>query len=334
MTLRRKILLIIGATLVALILGCFGISSTILLRGFDGLEQQATREDVQRVVSAFTDELANLSAKAANWAAWDDSYAFVQNGNNKFIQSNCSGSTFADLRLNVMLFVDASGRVVFSAVTTYAVARKRRCTEGFLQYVLACDNGVLWHATVGSVKEGVVQLPAGPLLLVSRPIVTSERRGSMRGTLIFGRYLDDAEVQRIAQRMHLALTFYRLDGSLTLPEDVKAARLSLARAQGTEPICTQPLDEQWIAGYSLWRDFAGATSRAVSRSTGPQRPRAWTDLRDLCRIGVAGGRHRVRGCDDVVVGTSDIGASGPVGRGREAHQYPRGSGRARHAQGE
>jgi sensor domain CHASE-containing protein len=40
MTLRRRILLIIGVTLVALIVGLYGVSSSILLKDFARLERR------------------------------------------------------------------------------------------------------------------------------------------------------------------------------------------------------------------------------------------------------------------------------------------------------
>jgi len=255
-TLRRKILLIIGATLIALILGFFAISSTILLRGFDRLERQEARENVQRVLNAFSDELANLSAKGADWSAWDDSYAFVQNRNRKFIQSNCGPTAFTDLRLNLMVFVDTGDHIVYQRGFDLRSGEDEPVPESLVRTVFAGERHLLRHAGVNSVKAGVVLLPEGPLLLVSQPIVTSERKGPIRGTLLFGRKLDEAEVARIAHRLHLTLAVYRVDGP-ELPADVQAARSLLAASASAEPICTRPLDDQWLAGYSVWKDLRG-----------------------------------------------------------------------------
>src|SRR5580693_6108756 len=48
-TLRRRILIIIGATLVALIVGFYGVSSLILLRDFACLEKGDVTRDVKWV---------------------------------------------------------------------------------------------------------------------------------------------------------------------------------------------------------------------------------------------------------------------------------------------
>ena len=67
MTLRRRILLIIGVTLVALILGLYKVSSSILLSDFSRLERRDVVRDVKWSKSAMANELADLSGKAGDW---------------------------------------------------------------------------------------------------------------------------------------------------------------------------------------------------------------------------------------------------------------------------
>ena len=55
MTLRRKILLIIGVTLVALILGLYKVSSSILLTDFSRLERRDVVCDVKWSKSAMVE---------------------------------------------------------------------------------------------------------------------------------------------------------------------------------------------------------------------------------------------------------------------------------------
>ncbi len=46
---------------------------------------------------------------------------------------------------------------------------------------------------------GIVVFPQGPMLFASRPILTSNQEGPVRGSVIFGRFLDGGEIERIAQ---------------------------------------------------------------------------------------------------------------------------------------
>ena len=106
MTLRRKILLIIGVTLVALILGLYKVSSSILLTDFSRLERWDVVRDVKWSKSALVSELADLSDKAEEWAARDDTYQFIQDHNQNYIRANLGDSTFTDLRLNLIVLMN------------------------------------------------------------------------------------------------------------------------------------------------------------------------------------------------------------------------------------
>jgi adenylate cyclase len=81
MTLRRKTLLIIAGTFYGVIILLFFISRNILLESYTDLERQSTQRDVERVLTAYSQELSNLEITAADWAAWDDTYHFVADHN-------------------------------------------------------------------------------------------------------------------------------------------------------------------------------------------------------------------------------------------------------------
>ena len=109
MTLRHKILFILGATLVSLNLVLYAASSTILLNRFNKLEKERVRQNVERVVEALANEENQLNSIAKDWAPWDETYSFIKNTNKRYIKTNLDDQTFANLRLNVMLFLDPKG---------------------------------------------------------------------------------------------------------------------------------------------------------------------------------------------------------------------------------
>src|SRR4051812_2138875 len=114
MSLRSKTLLVMAATLVSLVLLLYGALSTIVLSGFAAVEEQETRQNVQRVEEAITAEQAKLNLTAQDWAEWDETYAFIEDGNDSYRQSNLDDATIARLQMSLELFVDSSGQVVFS----------------------------------------------------------------------------------------------------------------------------------------------------------------------------------------------------------------------------
>jgi sensor domain CHASE-containing protein len=189
MTLRKKTLIIIGATLAALILILYAASRIILLDSFAKLEEQHTRQNVERVQSALSDDLAKLNSTAGDWAQWDDTYAFIEGAYDDYVQDNLMNSTFAGLRLNLMLFIHSSGRIVFSKAFDLQNEEEIPVPQNLWEH-LSANSPLFRHPDTDSSITGLVLLPEGPMLVVSRPILTSQGEGPIRGALIMGRYLD------------------------------------------------------------------------------------------------------------------------------------------------
>ncbi len=252
MTLRRKILLIIGVTLVALIVGLYKVSSSILLKDFTRLEQRDVTCDVKRLQSAVANEVAGLSDETAEWAAWDDTYQFIQDHNRNYIRSNLGETMLANIRLNFVAFVNREGQVVWSKGFDPHSQKAVPMPDSFLRLVSG-KSPLLDHPNTGSVHAGVLLLPEGATLVVSRPIITSQRSGPIRGTLILGRFLDTDVVKRIADAARLKPLVYRIDDP-GLPADFREPRALL---HDTGAVYVHPLPDGSVGGYTLWNDIFG-----------------------------------------------------------------------------
>jgi sensor domain CHASE-containing protein len=88
MTLRSKALLSVGLTFGVLGLACFLLIRTVLLPRFDSYESEATRANVQRVLEAIQGEMSETERRTFDWACWDDTYRFINDGNRAYIESN------------------------------------------------------------------------------------------------------------------------------------------------------------------------------------------------------------------------------------------------------
>jgi PAS domain S-box-containing protein len=268
MTLRNKTLLIIAVTFLGLVVILNSVWRIILLDSFEELEQHNTQRDVERALNALSSDLASLDATAFDWAAWDDTYAFLEDHNEDYVESNLVDGTFGDLGLNLMLFVNSSGETVLGKAFDLENEREVPIPPAIAEH-LSPDGLLLRHPDPESHIGGIVLLPKAPMLVASRPILTSEDEGPIRGTLLMGRYLDSAEVERLAEVTLSSLAIYRFDDP-QMPTDVVAARTVLSEAA---PFVVRPLNGQSVAGYTLIDDINGEsvlvlrvdTSREVYR---------------------------------------------------------------------
>lgn len=252
MKLRKKTILIIAATLIGLVVAMYFISARILLKSFEELEHQKTAEDLRKVEEAFYNGLLTMDAKFIDWTNWDDAYQFVEDGNQSFIKSNLSDNTFADLRLNVMIYVHRDGRVVYMKTYDHASKQVVPVSEGMKQ-ILLTDTLITRQPDPTRSTTGVVLLPEGPLLVISRPILNSLGEGEIRGTFIIGRLLTNTEVTQLSGLTHLKVTIEKYNQE-HLPEDFRNARTRLIVGDG---IPIQPRSDSVISAYSVINDIHG-----------------------------------------------------------------------------
>ncbi|MFP5214114.1 MAG: CHASE4 domain-containing protein, partial [Acidobacteriota bacterium] len=250
MTLRKKTLLIMGLTMLGLIVVSYLSSEYILLRGFTGLEERDVRRNVQRFEDAVAGTLGALSSKAGDWSNWDESYAFVEDGNPEFIKANPTDKTFIEIEVNVILIIHSSGRLVFGKAFDLASGEEVPLYDGLKAHIGA-GSPLLSHEDTESSHTGLLMLPEGPMLVASRPIVTSEGKGPIRGTLIMGRFLDATKLGKLAEMTHLTVRALDL-GHNRLPLEPVVIE-GLADNKGSTLV--RPLDDDTVAGYAIYRDI-------------------------------------------------------------------------------
>lgn len=252
MTLGKKILLLIGSTTVVLIIALYLSSQFILLNGFARIEERNTETNIQRVMSALDSDLSKLSALAYDWSAWDDTYEFIVDTNEEYIKANLTKTVFVAQRLNAIVFVDTSGKIKFARGYD-SVEEKMTPISPELATFLENNDILTTHPDNESHPEGIVLLSAGPILLASCPILTSEAEGPIRGTVIMGRFWNEAEVQHLAETTYMSLQVYPFD-SPSMPDDFAIAKAALSER---EPFFVHASDDEMITGFAAIPDIYG-----------------------------------------------------------------------------
>ena len=251
MSLRNKTLLTVVITIICLTAILYVVSINLWLNSIAQVEKQYTLKDVERGLGAIDDSLANLESTANDWAAWDDTYDFVVKTNDDYIQSNLTEVTFANLRLNLMLFVNNEGQLVYGKAFDLQAQKEIPLPEGVSQ--ILSSSQVVVHARIESVSRGIFDLPEGPMLLVSHPILNNDHHGPIHGSLIIGRYLDSVEIERLEQLTRLTLDVFQLEDG-QLPPEVQEA---LASLQGGNVIQVAPQGNERVVGYTILNDIQG-----------------------------------------------------------------------------
>ncbi len=252
MTLPKKTLLLLGLAFISLFGVLYNASATILWRSVRQAEQEYTRQAVEGVLSLLAQTEDDFNSRFSDWSAWDDTYDFIKDANKNYIASNLNPQTLANLKVNLVLLIQPSGKIVFG---TGFDLRQRRNTSipPALRSHLYTNDLLLKHVSPKSSLTGILLLPEKAMLVTSQPILTSEGKGPIRGTLIVGRTLDAQAIKKLSNMARLSLSIYQLNQK-RMPSDIQAVRYSLS-AQNS--IILRPLNEQIIAGYVLLSDIYG-----------------------------------------------------------------------------
>ena len=141
MTLRRKTLLIIGLALVGLILLLYGTASAVLLNSFNDLEAETAQGNLERAANAIGERIDALDVITEDYAGWDDSYNYMSDGNQLYLDDNYYNESLVDLGVNLVAFYDTAGERVFGKVVDLNDASEINLPAG-LDGLLAAGGSV------------------------------------------------------------------------------------------------------------------------------------------------------------------------------------------------
>jgi len=252
MSLNRKmgLAVAVAATVVVVLTVVYIL---VFMRSFQRSEEQNTGQMIEQAIGAFDDKLRRLDILNRDWAAWDDTYNFVKSPseNEDYLEVNFIDATFADPELNFILIIDNSGHLVHGEAFDLDTGEEVPIPESLQEHI--SDEALIRHEGVDDSVIGIILLPEGPLLVSSRPIVTSEREGPIEGTIIMAQFMDSSVVGALSGTIHLPLVLWTVN-DMNMPSDLEVARSSLTVEA---PVLVRAISSESMAGYFLLKDIHG-----------------------------------------------------------------------------
>jgi diguanylate cyclase (GGDEF)-like protein len=270
MRLNAKIAVILGAPLLVAAVVFVVVVQLVVLTRFAELERQQLGQHHQRLVQALDGEFEELERLAVDWGLWDDAYRYVQGSNPDFVAVNMTPSTFENLQLDAVLIFDRRQRLRddFSYDRdSQSFVRQPPALIARVAATLAARDASVHGA------RGLVEHDGGLLQLGISTILDSHGEGTPAGALVMLRRFDAARIERLAERVQLAL---RLEGPTAIDD---AART------GTLPVPVHESPEALVAWLPL-RD-PGGTALAQVRLEMPRE--LWRQGRDAVMWMLTGG---------------------------------------------
>ncbi|MBL8024984.1 MAG: Hpt domain-containing protein [Fibrobacteres bacterium] len=273
MNLRTKTILMISATLVILVSILYTIIRTIvtggfrevgneLTNGFSIIEERNAVRNVERVTDALNLRIDGLATKVSDWAMWDDTYYFVNDHNKAYIESNISIDALAALDINGIIILNKRCEKVLSLFIDIDAEDEKPLPENLVN-LLNPKSILLNLPAETSVVSGIIVTSTYPLMVVARPIVKSDGKGPINGTMLFVRYLDDSEFNRLSSVTHLDIK--RFDAGIPdIPNDFRKADSIISKTGKAHIV---PISNDTISGYTTIKDINNAPALLVRVDT-------------------------------------------------------------------
>ncbi|OGG04850.1 hypothetical protein A2Z33_06105 [Candidatus Gottesmanbacteria bacterium RBG_16_52_11] len=261
MKLRDKntlILFILFAITTTIILS---ITQKIIIPSFEELESRQAVRDTGRLSAAISAELETLNSKAGDWSNWDDAYQYVLNSNDAFLKSNAQDTTFEAVGLNVLLFYDTRKEMLVGI--EYDLKNHARIPLSVWWSDRGFRHTFTTEANETNNVSGIVLVDGNkPMLIAARQILKSSGDGPAGGTLVFGRYLDEVEINSLSDRVKYPVEIL-LYGSEVLPESYSMAKHSITDAS---PVYIDKENKNILHSYMVINDIYGEPAILVRTS--------------------------------------------------------------------
>jgi sensor domain CHASE-containing protein/nitrogen-specific signal transduction histidine kinase len=195
---------------------------------FAKLEEQEARKDLKRVEQALLAEIDNVDARCVDLASWDETLAFVRNYQSpvdaartreiaRYQAANLGPNSFKNGNVNLLYIVDCEGRVCFGRIRDLETGQELQLRELSGERLFASTHPMLVKQdpddphSIPRPISGLTMTELGPMFVASRPILSSRGDGPWAGTMIVGRLLSKAVVERLRRRTEVYFDTYRLD---------------------------------------------------------------------------------------------------------------------------
>ena len=174
------------------------------------LEEESTIKNIEQAKNIFDARIDKIATSAEDYAIWDESYFFMTNNNESYIDSNFNNATFDNLDINFYALIDASKKIKY--IFSYDLESKKRIedTRSFEESLLKeFETSEQFQQSFNN--QGVLRLDDNPAIVAIRPILKTNGEGPQNGTLVMGRYIDKSFENDISLNAKYPVNFFNVN---------------------------------------------------------------------------------------------------------------------------
>jgi PAS domain S-box-containing protein len=262
MTLKTK------STLVSLISSLFFVVMImfvlyrVLIVSFQEIENQRVERNIRRISAIVVDRFSQLNLKLSDWTVWDDTYFYLSDRNQKYVDNNLSIESFETIGVDEALFIDKNGILVnqIRVGNTYVAGVLNDVNKYFTP-----GSGLLKVNKESGYNSGILKTNEGILLFVVKDVFMSDGSGEPNGVVVFGRFFDKKLIDAMKDMTQFEAEMYLWDDK-NVTSDYQEMKYEYEK-NGKKSL-VKVLNNNIISGYLVLEDVFGKPAVIVRSDIG------------------------------------------------------------------
>lgn len=237
-TLQKQMLLLLLIVFVLLGSSFLVVLENTLGNSIQVLEQTYASENVARIQNAIDLEAAMLEAIAGDYAAWDDTYQFLLDNNQDYLDANIIDSALSNIDVDFIAFYNQKGQLVFGKGVGMSPSDFESNGKSLTQSLATL--GFLTNSDPQFKTRGILRIDESAVLFGLRPIIKSDLTGPVRGHLLMARNLNQEVIDQISAKLKMKIALVPMDaltqnGAFDYSDLTPTPNSDFANEQGTVP---------------------------------------------------------------------------------------------------
>ena len=235
------------------------VLNSVMLSKTKTLENKDISTNIERAENEIKSEIKTLSSIVQDYAYWDDTYKFANDGNEEYINENLRAEYIDNLSLDTMVFIDNSGKYIYAGHMDESRTKILPVSQSFTDYIN--NSPILKNVDPNYKANGIIQLKEGLMLMVSSPILNNSGEGPVRGNLVIGYYLNDQKIEMLSEKINLGLNIEQID-------QLDQEKLEILNSiDNNNHDLVRPVDDENIKGYATLDDIYGNPAALLTIET-------------------------------------------------------------------
>lgn len=219
MKLKYKLLSILIISLVCYLVLRFLLLTFLIHPEFEKLKLESGLKDLDRVKNFINTTSNNLALTAKDWSVWDDTYKFMQNKNEHYIEDYLNKDVFGTIRINFFLIFDKNKHLYWGNTDGIKIDKLNHDTN-FISNILAAEHiqsilsNYLFTESSQSLEasRGIAVTPYGIAIIAISPILDTKSIKPCAGSIVIGRFITEARIKDLSDLVEVPLNLYYPNG--------------------------------------------------------------------------------------------------------------------------